>query len=240
MKHYLFLDESGDHGLSFIDSQNPVFLLCGILISTNENDFINQTIDKIKRKFWETDAIIFHSRDIRKCSNEFKILLDQKLKTKFHISLNTLMKDSKFYVIPSAIDKNKYIHQSGFKSVDIYELCLSAIFEKSIHIVNKTTRASYKLDIIIERRGKREDRKLRSHLDHILLNGTSKIPQSIIGKFEVVVTFKSKKENCNGLQLADLIAYPIAKYLINREKKNPAFEIIKDKIHPPLNKILIH
>lgn len=240
MKHYLFLDESGDHGLSFIDSQNPLFLLCGILISTNENDFLNQALDKIKRKFWETDAIIFHSRDIRKCSNEFKILLDQRLKSNFHSRVNTMMKDSKFSVIPSGINKNKYIHQNGYKSDDIYELCLSAIVEKSIQIVNKTTRESYKLDIIIEKRGKREDKQLRSHLDEILLNGTSKLSKFVIEKFEIVVTFKSKKENCNGLQLADLIAHPIAQHLINHEKENLAFEIIKDKIHPPLNKILIH
>ena len=34
MRHYLlFLDESGDHGLANIDTNFPVFVLCGILIS---------------------------------------------------------------------------------------------------------------------------------------------------------------------------------------------------------------
>ncbi len=39
-----------------------------------------------------------------------------------------------------------------------------------------------------------------------------------------------KKENINGLQLADLIAYPIARYIIEPERANPSFEIFKNKI----------
>jgi hypothetical protein len=31
MKYYFFLDETGDHGLDFIDKNFPLFLLCGCL-----------------------------------------------------------------------------------------------------------------------------------------------------------------------------------------------------------------
>ncbi|MEX2589990.1 MAG: DUF3800 domain-containing protein, partial [Chitinophagales bacterium] len=36
MRYYLFLDESGDHGLKNIDSGFPVFVLCGVLISEDK------------------------------------------------------------------------------------------------------------------------------------------------------------------------------------------------------------
>jgi len=32
MKYFFFLDETGDHGLDFIDKNFPLFLLCGCLI----------------------------------------------------------------------------------------------------------------------------------------------------------------------------------------------------------------
>ena len=35
----------------------------------------------------------------------------------------------------------------------------------------------------------------------------------------------------NGLQLADLAAYPIARYVNDKERTNPAFDIIKSKIY---------
>ena len=36
MKYHLFLDETGDHGLTHIDKNFPVFLLCGCLFSDQE------------------------------------------------------------------------------------------------------------------------------------------------------------------------------------------------------------
>ena len=43
--------------------------------------------------------------------------------------------------------------------------------------------------------------------------------------------FKNKKENINCLQLADLIAYPIARFIIDPTKANPAFDILEPKIY---------
>ncbi len=43
------------------------------------------------------------------------------------------------------------------------------------------------------------------------------------------ITFKNK--NINGLQLADLVAYPIARYVIAPKRVNLAFEIIAKKIY---------
>ena len=52
MKYFLFLDESGDHGLSRIDENFPIFLLCGILISEeNYNKISNDFNQKIKTAF---------------------------------------------------------------------------------------------------------------------------------------------------------------------------------------------
>ncbi len=43
--------------------------------------------------------------------------------------------------------------------------------------------------------------------------------------------FSDKKDNEFGLQIADLIAYPIARHVLSPEKSNPAFNVIKPNIY---------
>ena len=42
--------------------------------------------------------------------------------------------------------------------------------------------------------------------------------------------FRNKRENINGLQLADLVAYPIARNVIEPNRANPSFSILEPKI----------
>ena len=87
-KTYLFIDESGDHGLSSIDPDFPVFVLCGIIISEENYQLINNRIIELKSKFWNQQKVILHSRDIRKCEKEFQILFDLEIKKQFYEQLN--------------------------------------------------------------------------------------------------------------------------------------------------------
>ena len=41
----------------------------------------------------------------------------------------------------------------------------------------------------------------------------------------------AKKENIAGLQLADLIAYPLTRYVLDKRAVNSAFDVIRDKIY---------
>ena len=209
------------------------------MISDIEFSIFHTRAKTIKTNFWNTSDIIFHSRDIRKCSKEFKILLDLELKSRFHKELNLLIKESIFSIIPCGIHKQNHIEKYGLICSDPYELCLSNIIDNTVRIINGIANKPNQLKIIIEKRGKKEDSQLATHLNKIMANGTNKISKSLIQKFEIDYSFKSKKENNNGLQLADLIAYPIAKYALNNERENLAFEIIEEKIHQSLSKILL-
>lgn len=50
---------------------------------------------------------------------------------------------------------------------------------------------------------------------------------SRLGRFN----FSYKKDNIIGLQLADLIAYPITRHVLDPKAPNPAYDIISDKIY---------
>jgi len=113
MKYYLFIDESGDHGLTHVNPDFPVFLLCGVLMSSEDYEQLKTDFNKIKRQFWNNKTAIFHSRDIRKCENEFVILFDQVIKKSFYNQLNRAIRNSDYRIINAAIRKDLYIKKYG-------------------------------------------------------------------------------------------------------------------------------
>ena len=84
MKYLFFLDETGDHGLSFVDENFPIFLLAGCLFEENEFRRVEQEINSFKNNFFKTAGVILHSRDVRKCEGAFQILFYMEIKKQFY------------------------------------------------------------------------------------------------------------------------------------------------------------
>ena len=230
MKYYLFVDESGDHGLKTIDEGFPVFLLCGVLVSEMEYYKMDLNINASKIKYWNNINVILHSRDIRKCNNEFKILFDLKLKERFYDDLNHIFSSNKYKIISSAINKIEFIKKYGKLEDDVYEIALSFILESTIFCLDEAKDCS-SLEIIIEKRGKKEDAKLSNHMNKLSQIGTYYVSKERIDKYNIKYKFLRKNENSNGLQISDLLAYPIAKKVIYPDGVNMPYELIKDKIY---------
>jgi len=230
LNYLLFIDESGDHGLTKINTDFPVFLLCGILLKEADYEGIRQSINTLKHNIWRNKEVIFHSRDIRKCEKEFQKLFDLELKARFYRELNLIIANALYTIIASAIDKNRFIEQFGKLQDDVYEVALSFVVEQAM-IALKRFDSQATLSIIIERRGKQEDKRLDDHFQRIVGKGTGKLGPADIASYNPSFIFKDKKENINGLQLADLVAYPIARYVIEPNRANPAFEILEPKIY---------
>jgi hypothetical protein len=230
-KFHLFIDESGDHGLVKLDDSFPVFLLCGVLISDQNYTEMRNHVNSLKTTFWKNKSVILHSRDIRKCEKEFQILFDLDVKSRFYGLLNDILSSSKYRIIASAIKKDKFIEKYGRLSNDVYELSLSFIIERAIFSLDEVKNTPKELEIIIEKRGKKEDRKLEEHFQKLLARGTGYITAERLKEIPVSIKFKDKKENINGLQITDLVAYPIARFVIDPKRANPSFDIIESKIY---------
>lgn len=227
----MFIDESGDHGLKTIDSSFPVFLLCGVLVSENEYAHINSIVNQVKLKYWDNKNVILHSRDIRKCNNEFKILFDLKIKEQFYNDINSVLTSSNYKIISSAIDKISFIKKYGKLEDDVYEIALSFILERTVFCLDDEIKNCDNLEIIIEKRGKKEDAKLANHLNKLNQVGTFYVDVGRMKKYSIKYSFLDKRENNNGLQISDLLAYPIAKKIIFPEGVNISYELIKDKFY---------
>jgi hypothetical protein len=230
MRYYLFLDESGDHGLTNLNPDFPVFLLCGILITESDYETVRQSMNQLKTAIWGSKEVIFHSRDIRKCEKEFQKLFDLDLKRTFYAELNKIISGSSYTVIASAIQKQEFVESFGKLQDDVYEIALSFVVEQAISALQDISEAKT-LSIVIERRGKKEDKQLDDHFQRITGKGTGKLTAKDINHFSPSFTFRNKKENINGLQLADLVAYPIARNVIEPNRANPAYDVLEGKIY---------
>lgn len=231
MRYCLYIDESGDHGLVNLDPNFPVFLLCGMLVAEDAYVKMRDMVNVIKKEFWGNKAVIFHSRDIRKCQKEFQILFDLALKASFYEQINEVITDSDYTIFASGIRKDKYIKTYGRLSNDVYELSLSFIIERTVFYLDSLASEEKELKIIIEKRGPKEDKKLDEHFQRLLARGTGYVSAERLKALTMKIEFVDKKENINGSQMADLLAYPIARYVIDKARANPAFDQLEPKFY---------
>jgi len=161
----------------------------------------------------------FHSRDIRKCDNEFQILFDPEIKKAFIEELNEVIIHTDFKVIASVIDKTSFIKKYGKLKDDV------------LFFLDSLNDPKAKLSLIIEQRGKKEDAKLKSHFNRLFQLGTYFVNAGRIKKYDMSIDFRAKSQDISGLQLSDLVAYPIARYAMDKSRFNPSYNIVESKIY---------
>ena len=230
MRYYLFLDECGDQNLANYDVSFPIFTLCGVLVSNDNYKSIGEQVINLKKKFWGERKVILHSRDIRKCEKGFEILFDLEIKRDFYQGINSVMQDNDYTIISCSIKKDEYIRKYG-RLQDVYALSLSFIIERAIFYLDSQDDTDVGLYICAEKRGKKEDASLLNYYNEVLDRGTYFVSSNRIKKYFRGFEFKAKKDNIIGLQLADLVAYPVTRHVLDSNASNAAFDLIEPKIY---------
>lgn len=228
--YVLYLDECGDQNLSSFDPQFPIFTLCGVVVSEEQDNLLTDRINSLKRDIWNNTNIILHSRDIRKCQNGFEVLFDLEVKKRFLESVNAILGDDIYIIICCAILKEPYIRQYG-KLNDVYGLSLSYIMERVVFYLDSAGKDNIELRTVIERRGKKEDKSLLNYYNQLLDRGTYWVSGERMRRYFKRFDMRWKSENIVGLQVADLVAYPITRHVLNPNGVNLAYDVLKKNIY---------
>lgn len=229
-KYYLFLDECGDQNIANFDPSFPIFTLCGIIVSEEQLQVLSAQICELKRDFWGDRKIILHSRDIRKCQNGFEILFNLNTKHNFYERINQILGQDIYTIICCAILKEPYIRQYG-KLNDVYGQSLSFIMERTVFYLDSLNKSDIELTTIIEKRGKKEDATLLAYYNSLFDRGTYWVSAERIKSYFKSFQMKAKQEDVIGLQVADLIAYPITRHILDENAVNLSYDIIKRNIY---------
>ena len=228
--YVLYLDECGDQNLSSFDPQFPIFTLCGVVVSEEQDELLADRINSLKIDIWNNTNIILHSRDIRKCQNGFEVLFDLEVKKRFIESVNDILGDDIYIIICCAILKEPYIRQYG-KLNDVYGLSLSYIMERVVFYLDSVGKNNIELRTVIERRGKKEDKSLLNYYNQLLDRGTYWVNGDRMRRYFKRLDMRWKSENIIGLQVADLVAYPITRHVLNPDGVNLAYDVLKKNIY---------
>jgi hypothetical protein len=231
--HVLYLDENGDHSMKFAGRQAPrppeLFMLCGCLLRTNEVRRLSDSVDALKASHLGRTDVVLMSRQIRKQEGPFTFPGDAAAREAFLAAITALVEQSKVTVFGSAIDKFRHWRRYGESAVSPYDLSLEFIMERvTICLCGKDAR----VQVVVESRGQREDRKLGGEFDRLLRDGSRYMTGARLrGCFLPGPAFHRKMENIAGLQLADLVAYPLFQRLRYPTSPNPAFDVVARKLH---------
>lgn len=235
----MFLDESGDHNLAKVDNQFPVFCLAGCIFDESEYyQNSNAKIDAFKIRYFNNSNVILHSREIRKCESPFNILLNSKTKQNFYTNLDNLISNLPFTVLGSVILKNKLKDQYSDPS-NPYALALQFMIERFLYFLEENNDIGY---ISAESRDPKANTDLLNTFTNNINNGSYFDAYCVKAerfqrKIQKMI-FITKQKNENGHQIADLVAYPTAKFGLDKSKLNPAFDIIKNKFRNKNGKIM--
>lgn len=203
-----------------------------IIVTREQARNLEREIGNLKMKMWQTEDVILHSHEIRRCKNAFSILQDSAVKQEFYTELDRILGKCQAYIIVSCtVLKDDYTRAYG-KLADIYSQALAFLLERAVFYVDDMNpKLGGKIDAMLEKRGKEEDKKLSESYNSLRETGTFWVNSERMKSRFDRLTFVPKSANIVGLQLADLIAYPIACHVLRPDAPNPAYDIIKKNLY---------
>lgn len=226
----IYLDEAGDHSLEKEDKDFPVFAL--VMMVCEQEAYENKLVpmvNRLKFDYFGHECVIIHSRDIRKAQGDFGFLTDPAKRQPFYERINEIMSVPGYDLIASVIKKQDHKEKYGMQATNPYDLALTFALERLLPLLEKEGQTEAYL--VAEARGKKEDDELRLSFLNIVTYGTYYNSADRFRKIKFHLRFKPKAMNVVGTQLADLAAYPIARYVIDPKKPLPAYEVIRKRFY---------
>jgi hypothetical protein len=234
--YVIYVDESGDHSLTSIDENYPIFVLAFCIFRKDQYAAIaSRDLQNFKFRWFGHDSHVLHESDIVKRRFPFAFLDYDNIRERFMDDLNVVLEETPMTVITAVIRKDA-LKRRYVNPENPYQLALLFCLEQALEFLRHHGEDGRECHIVCESRSPREkpgrgkeDRELELEFrrivagQHFLQAHGAAMPN-----FDIV--FVSKQANSAGLQLADLIARPIGLRILREAQKNRAFDIIEPKI----------
>ena len=222
----LFLDESGDHNLSVIDPQYPMFVLGGVIMEVDyAKGALTDALNDFKRRMLGRTDIVLHTADIIRNRNGFERMKDAGFRGEFLGGLNALMRAAEYRVVACTVHKTAHLARYGLGAVDPYMLSLDVLVERFCMDVGHVTRGGI---IVAEKRGPVLDRGLDLAWLNLKVGGTRFVQAHDIDDRIGNLVLRAKSDNIAGLQLADLVVSPIGRHVLGKPDRED-WRIVESK-----------
>jgi hypothetical protein len=225
----LFLDESGDHSLSVIDPQYPVFVLGGVIVDADyASTEMDAAVRHFKRETLGRNDVTLHTADIVRQRGSFAMLVDPGLRRTFRDGLNALMRRLDYTVIACAIRKDAHLAAYGAAALDPYTLSLNVLVERFCFALTDTQETQPGV-IVAERRDQALDSALLASWQHLRERGTAYLRPGAIRDRVAHLRLEGKGAGIAGLELADLVVSPIGRFVAGKKPRED-WEIVESRL----------
>lgn len=233
----LAIDENGTTDMKSV--LNPIndllqwFTITGVMLNQENFVAVRNKFVELKRKYWENGLfngrrVVFHSRDIRKRTGAFNPrIVDYQ---NFTEELDSLLAEMDYTIYSSSIDKFAHGRQY-INPFPVYDLCLEFVLERFCHELRKDRNTGI---IVMESRGRKENQILLNTAVNLLDKGNRFYSAHEFSRIKGVYfnpkLTTNKQLSFPQLELADLVSYPIHKF-VRSDTKHTNFESIEDKLY---------
>lgn len=223
-RYRLYIDESGDHTYKKLDDIGHRYLaLLGVWFRQRE-DYLAfaHDLEQFKKDLFgeRPDApVILHRTDIINRRGAFGLLCDDNKRKRFDDGLLRLITDARFRMLCIVLDKQAHRLQYS-DPFHPYHYCLAAMLERYAGwLIYKNVIG----DVMAESRGGEEDLQLKQAYRRTFESGTLHFSHE---KFQAALSSKDikvrpKSANIAGLQLADVLAYPVRQAILVKKRLIP-------------------
>lgn len=218
----IYVDESGDHGP--VSAEYPIFVLAFCLFRKEQYvKDVSCSMQHLKLEYFGHDAVVLHEREIRKKPGPFKLLQDPSVGARFMDDLNQLVEDANFTLVACAIRKDRL--STGYAwPENPYHLAMKFGLERIANHFG-LDETSPLLHVVCECRGEVEDKDL----ELAFRRSCDQDGNSLGRRLPLELVLAPKLGNYCGMQLADLIARPIGRHLLQPAQPNRAWDILRTK-----------
>jgi hypothetical protein len=224
MRFYMFLDESGDASTN-PDPRYNVFVLCGVLFREDHYATFDNELKNVKIKIFNDPDVVFHSYEMRKQTGPFRVFKDKAVLMSFYDEIGKILTKQNYTIIACIVNKAAYSKKYPDKN-QVYEDALMFICERAISFVGK--KSNNTIHFCLEKRGNK-DRLLKSYYTDFVKYGTEYYSTADFKRCHPQLYFRGKDKHVNGLELADLCAFPIGIKELHPDREQKTYDLIKNK-----------
>jgi hypothetical protein len=212
------------------------FVMAAVIVPDEDYPKLDKKFKRWKHENLGSAKKFIHEPQIRRGIGPFYFKGDNAKRSIVIQSLQQLVAKLEFAAVVCVINRPEYVAQVGLGSLDKslpthpYLMTLDFLMERLVMILDRQFNGA-RAYVIAEARGPHEDALLQYEYVRLQLDGTSYIsPSWFRQQLAPAIEFKSKKDNCTGLQLVDLLARPCGEKILAPSTTPARWSEFREKI----------
>lgn len=247
----LYIDEVGHHRWAAPDEQEPIrryFGLVGVIVEeTQGRHQLQGALDGLVTTHFpeaikDEDPPVLHLADIRSKKGPFSVLNDPERCRAFHGDMIRFLAQAEFATVTAVVDKSTHFAKDYRARTDPYHYGIEILLERYLGILQMCEATG---DVMAEARSPEADQQLEAEFESLRSDGTrfqsGEAMRRALSSSRVKI--KPKWKRIAGLQLADLVAHPMWRQVLEKQGRlHPDRDSLRNRIReataPKINRQL--